>query len=131
MTDVTNYKPDFDVLDRVVDKMNKLFDPANIWGSCDSLHDAAFTYSFFRDKDYESWTVYFLNNECLSERLDIGDNQSEAKYIYLTEENEQKIEMLLTAFAVKKAEVITAMLANSNCSDKNKSKWAAIMNIEN
>lgn len=118
--------PDFDMINRIVDKLNSKFDPHDVYHHSD-VESEMFEFQMKTDdKRREAWQIVFMGHYTVASGsffgLDYSDCQEE-EYITLESKNEMKILMLATSNTINVITKFIDYISMSDASIQNKKKW--------
>ena len=106
--------PDFDMINRIVDKLNSKFDPNDAYQMK------------IDDKRREAWQIVFMGHHTVASGSFFGFDYSdcqEEEYITLEGKNERKIYMLAVSNTVNVITKFIEFISMSDTSYQNKKKW--------
>lgn len=121
-----NVYPDFEMIERIVEKLNEKFDPHNAYDD-DTVDSKMFEFQYKTDsKDREAWRIVFMGTFPVVSGslfgLDYYDYEGcqDGDYISLESKNELKIQMLAESKAINIIKKIVTLISVSNISKSNK-----------
>ena len=124
-----NIKPDLDMIQRVVDKLNEKFDPTESYHHSNSETEM-FEFTFKTDNvRREAWAITFLGHTVVGGSefgLDYSECQ-EKEYITLETKNETKIFMLAVNGTINYISRFIELVSLSGSSNQNKQKWIQML----
>lgn len=124
-----NITPDFDMKDRIIDKLNQMFDPTELYHHS-TPGTEMFEFKFQSDNiRREAWAITFFDHVVVSGSefgLDYSECQEEG-YITLETKNEKKIFMLAVNATIDYISKFINLVALSGASEQNKQKWISML----
>jgi len=124
-----NVKPDFEMINRIVDELNEKFDPTESYHHS-SAEKEMFEFTYQTDNiRREAWAITFMGHVVVSGSefgLDYSECQEE-NYITLETKNERKIFMLAVNGTINYITSFVELVALSGASEQNKHKWASLL----
>lgn len=118
--------PDFDMINRIVDKLNSKFDPNDAYHHSNAESEMFEFQMKIDDKRREAWQIVFMGHHTVASGSFFGFDYSdcqEEEYITLEEKNERKIYMLAVSNTVNVITKFIEFISMSDTSYQNKKKW--------
>lgn len=124
-----NYKPDVEVLERIVEKLNKKFDPYDSYGVLVSPNRKMFEGVYaVAGSEMEAWSI-----TCCKVSIFSGGKKpaykscQEEGYITLEAKNERAVYLLAESAAINHIKSMMKIVSLMNVSNKNKLEWIDIL----
>lgn len=119
-------KPDMDMVERIIKKLNEKFDPNDMYHHSSAATEM-FEFQYHTDSHKrEAWQIVFMGHYTVvsggSFGLDYDDCFNE-DYLFLNAKNERKIFMLAVNGAITVISNMMKFMAFSDVSEKNKQEW--------